>query len=197
MAGVSDRLKKAAKTPTTKGASKPQLEGQAALVDRVIKMKNDLEDMQREYEQVEGELTVKTFDVYEAARKDGNYSSSIFAPGQKTNGAMVVYSDKFSNLPSEAEADLRAKDPNYDKHFVEVRKLTVKRDAGKTISDKTIETLIDALGDDFEKIFEVKVEVGTVKGFAEMWEDVPDTVKEMVRQAKPSVRNVTADGKVV
>jgi len=196
MAGLSDRLKKAATTTKTKSSSKPTLSGQEALVDKVIKMKNALEDMQRQYEQLEGELTDQTQTVYSSARTEGQYSSSIFVPGKATNGAMVVYSDKFSNLPSEAEADLKAKDPQYDRHFVEVRKLTVKRDAGKTISDKMINTIIEALGEDFEKVFDVKIEIGTVKGFAELYDEVPDTVKELVRQAKPSVRNVTVDGKV-
>jgi len=193
---IKDRLSKAAARPKAK-SEKPTLTGQEELVDKVIKMKNDLEDMQRQYEQVEGELTTKTFDVYSEVRTEGQYNSSVYVPGSKTNGAMVVYSDKFSNLPQDVEGELRTKDPAYDKHFVEVRKLSVKRDAGKTISDKTIEKLIDALGEDFEKIFEVKVEIGTQKGFAEMWDEVPDTVKEMVKQAKPSVRNVTPDGKVV
>lgn len=197
MAGIGDRLKKAAAKPKSKGHEKPVLSGQADLVDKVIKMKNDLEDMERQYEQVEGELLEKTFDVYSDTRKDGQYSNSIFAEGKATNGAMVVYSDKFSNLPSDMEAELRQKDPNYDKHFVEVRKLTVKRDAGKTISDKLIERLIEALGDDFEKVFDVKVEIGTVKGFAEIWEEVPESIREMMKQAKASVRNCTADGKVI
>lgn len=196
MAGISDRLKKAAVATKAKVSAKPILTGQEALVDKVITMKNALEDMARQYEQLEGELTTQTFDIYSEARKEGNYSSSIFASGKSSNGAMIVYSDKFSNFPMEMDGELRAKDPNYDKHFVEVRKLTVKRDAGKTISDKTIEKLIEALGEDFEKIFEVKVEVGTQKGFAEMWEEVPTSVQEMVKQSKASVRNVTADGKV-
>jgi len=195
----SDRLRVAASKPITKGGDKPTLIGNEALVDKVIKMKNTLEDMKNQYDQLEGELLNKTFEVYNEARKEKNYSSSIFIPGKDTNGAMAVYSDKFSNLPIEVEKELRKEDPDYDKHFIEVRKLTVKRDSGKTISDKTLELIIEAFdkaGLKFEDYLDAKVEIGTQKGFAEMWEDIPKSVKEMVKQSKASVRNVTEDGKV-
>jgi hypothetical protein len=196
MANISDRLKKAASTPK-KSSSQEVLPGQDVLVDKVIKMKNAIDDMQRQYEILEGELTDQTYGVYSSARSEGHYSTTVFAPGKETNGAMVVYSDKFSNLPSEMEIELRKNDPNYQKHFVEVRKITVKRDAGKTITDHTIEKILNALGDDFEKIFEVKIEIGTQKGLAQMWDEVPSNVQDLLKQAKASVRNVTADGKVI
>jgi len=192
---ISDRLKKASINTKQSKSSRPVLKGQDELVDKVIKMKNDLENMERQYEQLESELTSKAFSLYSEVRTDGNYSSSIFAPGAATNGALIVYSDKFSNLPSESEEELRNLDSNYEKHFVEVRKLTVKKDAGKTISNKTVEKILAALGDEFENIFDVKVEIGTRPGFAEVWNEVPESVRAIVKQAKPSVRNVTEDQK--
>ena len=192
---ISDRLKKASINTKQSKSSRPVLKGQDELVDKVIKMKNDLENMERQYEQLESELTSTAFSLYSEVRTDGNYSSSIFAPGAATNGALIVYSDKFSNLPSESEEELRNLDSNYEKHFVEVRKLTVKKDAGKTISNKTVEKILAALGDEFENIFDVKVEIGTRPGFAEVWNEVPESVRAIVKQAKPSVRNVTEDQK--
>jgi len=199
MAGkLSDRLKAAA-TKTTKsksGSANHVLTGQEALVDKVITLKKKLADAEVEYAQVEQQLTDAGYTVYDQYRSQGQYDPAVFAKGIKTNGAMIIWSDKFSTLDSEMEAELRAKDPNYAKHFVEVRELKVKKDAGKTISDATIEKLMTALGPDFENIFDVKVALGTVKGFAEMWNEVPDSVKDVLKQAKPSVRNVTEDGKV-
>jgi len=198
---VSDRLKKSAAAPKTKSGKndKPVLTGAEKLVDDVVTTKKAIEDLEAKMAELESTLRVQTYAAYDAARKNGQYSSSIFCEGSATPGCMQVFSDKFSALPTDMESNLRKQDPNYDRHFVEVRKLTVKRDAGKTVSDAIIEKLLTALGEDFDKILEVKVEIGTVKGMAEMWEELPDGLKEMLKdlQAKPSTRNVTVDGKVV
>lgn len=193
---ISSKLKSAASTSKTAKSSKPTLSTAKDLVDKVAQMKNDLADMTQAYEQLEDQLTKQTFAIYDSNR-DSNYSSSIFTEGKQSNGLMVVYSDKFSALPIEMEEDLRKKDKKYEDHFVEGRDLKVKKDAGKTISDETIEKLMKALGEDeFAKIFEVKVSIVAVKGLAEKFNELPNEIKDMMKQSAPSVRNVTVDGKV-
>jgi histone H3/H4 len=191
---ISDKLKVVA-TSSAK-VTKPTLSGVADLVDKVADMKKQVADMEVLYKLLSAELSEKAFQIYDSVREK-NYSSSIFAEGKTSNGLMVVYSDKFSALPVELEADLRKKDSKYDDHFVEVRDLKVKKDAGKTISDETIEKLMKALGEDeFAKIFEVNIAIGAVKGMAEKLNELPEEIKDLLKQAAPSVRNVTVDGKV-
>lgn len=199
MAGLTDRLRKAAAAPkrSNGNSNNPTLPGSEVLVDEVVEMKKKLEDMNREYEFLEEELFGAAMPLYDEARLNGTYATGVYVPGKTTNGAVVLWSDRYSAFPVEMEKELRKKDPNFGKHFVEVRKLTVKRDAGKTISDKTIEKLIAALGEDFEKIFDVKVEIGAAKGFAEQWGEVPESIRDLMKQSKPAVRNCTADGKVI
>jgi hypothetical protein len=54
------------------------------------------------------------------------------------------------------------------------------------------------LGDElFFEVFNIKQEIGTIKGLAEMYDELPQAIKDMLTQAKASVRNVTPDGKVI
>jgi len=201
MSSVSDRLKKSAAAPKPKAGKneKPVVGGHGTLVDDVVRMKKELEDLEQRYAEVEGSLKEISYKEYCEARARGQFSNSIVCEGKSTNGCMQVYSDKFSTLPSEMEAQLRKLDPDYEKHFYEKRELKVKPDAGKTISDERIEAILEALGENFDKFFEVKVSIGAKPGTAENWEELPPSIQDVLRdlQAKPSTRNLTADGKVV
>jgi hypothetical protein len=137
--------------------------------------------------------------IYDAERKAFNYQTSIECPGQVTSGVLVINPDRFCGIDIEMEGELRKLDPDYDKHFVEVRDVKVKKDAfsDKTISDATIKTLIDKLGEEeFTRIFDVSVKIGAQKGLAEKWDNVPDAVKPFIKQVKSSVRVLTDEGKV-
>ena len=191
---ISDKLKKVS---TVKKSDKPVLPNMKTLVDQTVQMKQELEDLKQQYASTEGALIDEAKKVYEDARQKKAYSPSILCEGAKSNGCMVVFSDKFSNLPIESETELRKLDKDYDNHFVEARKLEVKR-TGKTISDEIIQILMKALGEDeFAEIFEIKQEIGTIKGLAEKFDELPQAVKDMLTQSKASVRNVTVDGKVI
>jgi len=192
---ISDQLKQVSKA-SKKASDKPTLSSYKAMVDSTVTMKKELEDLQSQYEQTEKQLLDEAFKVYSDERSAGSYVSSILCEGQKTDGCMVIFQDKFSNLPLDMEKELRKLDPNYDEHFCESRKLTVKR-TNKEIPDGVVQKLMKALGKDFAEIFEVKQEIGTKKGLAEKWDDLPQSVKDMLVQAKGSVRLVTADGKVI
>jgi len=177
---------------------RPTLSGHETEVDKLVSMKKEMEDLKRKYEQLEESVIEAVKDVYDDVRKAGNYQTAIFAEGQHTNGAMFIFPDRFCNIDAELEDELRNLDNDYDKHFVEVRELKLKKDAGKTVSDATIDMLRAKLGDElFVQIFDIKVHIGAQKGLAERWDELPDEVKEMVRQVKASLRNVTDDGKVV
>ncbi len=196
---ISDKLRKAASS-SVKADGKPHIQGAEELVDKVINLKKELEDLEVAYAATESELINVAYEKYDEERKNRRYSNSIIAEGKETNGAAIIFSDKFSNLPIEMEAELRKKDPRYDDHFVEVRKLEVKRDNGKTISDELIGKIMEALekaGLDFDEIFNVKVEIGTKKGLAERFNELPENVKGILKQAKPSIRNLTEDRKVI
>jgi hypothetical protein len=99
---LSKKLQKAA---TVKKSDKPIFGAMKALVDQTVQMKKELEDLNQQKKE---------------------YSSSILCEGTKTDGCMVVFSDKFSNLPIESEAELRKLDKDYERHFVEARKIEVK-----------------------------------------------------------------------
>lgn len=191
---LSKKLQKAA---TVKKSDKPIFGSMKSLVDQTVQMKKELEDLNQQYSATEGQLIQEAYKVYDEARKKKEYSPSILCEGTKTDGCMVVFSDKFSNLPIESEADLRKLDKDYDRHFVEARKIEVKK-TGKTIPDEAINKIMKLLGDDlFFEVFNIKQEIGTQKGLAEMYDELPQAIKDMLTQAKASVRNVTPDGKVI
>lgn len=196
---LSDRLKASATKTAKKATTKPLLLGAETLVDQVVRTKKELEDLEARYDELQASLRELSYGVYDESRAQGAYTSSILCQGGSTPGCMHVYSDKFSSFPVEEEGKLRGLDPRFDDHFVEVRDLKVRKDAGKTISDSVIEKLLGALGEDFDRIFEVKVSIGTKKGLAENgWATLPEALQDELRglQAKPSVRNLTSDGKV-
>jgi nitrogen fixation/metabolism regulation signal transduction histidine kinase len=193
---LSKKLQKIASS-SSKKSDKPTLSNMKSLVDQTVSMKKELEDLNAQYASTEGALIEEARKVYDKARTDKQYASSILAEGDKTDGCMVIFQDKFSNLPIETEAELRKLDKEYDKHFVEARKLEVKR-TGKTIPDEIIKKLMKAIGETaFSEIFNVKIEIGTAKGLAEMYDELPKEVQDMLTQAKASVRNITPDGKVI
>jgi hypothetical protein len=191
---ISKQLSQVAKV-SAKKSDKPVLDSMKSLVDSTVEMKKELEDLENQYAQTEKQLLEQAYKVYDGVRESA-YTSSVLCEGSKTTGCMVIFQDKFSNLPLEMEDELRKLDPEYDEHFVESRKLSVKR-TGKEIPDETIEKLMKALGKEFSDIFEVKQEIGTKKGLAERFNELPKEVQERLSQAKGSVRLVTADGKVI
>jgi hypothetical protein len=191
---ISKQLGQVAKV-SSKKSDKPVLDSMKSLVDSTVEMKKELEDLKNQYDQTEAQLLGEAYKVYDSVR-DSAYASSILCEGSKSNGCMVIFQDKFSNLPIEMEDELRKLDPEYDEHFVESRKLSVKR-TGKEIPDETIEKLMKALGKEFSEIFDVKQEIGTKSGLAEKFNELPKEVQERLSQAKGSVRLVTADGKVI
>jgi len=193
---LSKKLQKIASS-SSKKSDKPNLSNMKSLVDQTVGMKKELEDLKAQYDSTEGALIDEARKVYNKARTNHQYASSIMCEGEKTDGCMIIFQDKFSNLPSDQEPILRKLDKDYEKHFVESRKLEVKR-TGKTISDEIIKKLMKALGDEaFEEIFKVTIEIGTVKGLAENFDELPKEVQDMLSQAKASLRNVTPDGKVI
>jgi len=193
---LSKKLQKIA-AGSAKKSDKPVLGNMKSLVDQTVTMKKELDDLKAQYDSTEGELIKEAYKVYDEARKNKQYASSILCEGANTDGCMLIFQDKFSNLPIDQEGTLRKADKDYDEHFVEARKLEVKR-TGKTIPDEIINKIMKALGDEaFEEIFSIKVEIGTKKGLAERYNELPKEVQEMLTQAKASLRNVTTDGKVI
>lgn len=199
---VSNVLRKANKAGATKTAKKNhvRLENESTLVDKVAELKQELADLETKYEQTEQQLIDRARVLYDAERQANNYQTAIECEGNKTNGLMVVFADKYLALPVEMEDDLKKVDPKYDQHFLELREIKVKKDAfaDKTVSDSTIKLLIDKLGEDkFTEIFDITVKIGTVKGLASIIDSVPTAARGLLTQAKPSVRNLTDEGKVV
>ena len=200
-AGVGSLLRKANNKATTKKAKTEHVKcaGAETLVDKYVDLDKKFKQLESDLAQT-GEAIANTARVvYDAERKNFNYVTSIECPGANTNGVLVINPDRFCGIDIEMEGTLKGLDPDYDKHFVEVRDVKVKKDAfaDKTISDATIQKLVNALGEEeFTRIFDISVKIGTQKGLAEKWDTVPDAVKPFVKQVKSSIRVLTDEGKV-
>jgi len=200
-AGVSSILRKANTKATAKKAKTEHVKcaGVETLVDKYVELNKKFTQLESDLAQTGEAIANKARMVYDAERSAFNYQTSIECPGNATAGVLVINPDRFCGIDIEMEGTLRGLDPDYDKHFCEVRDVKVKKDAfsDKTISDATLKVLIDKLGEaEFTRIFEISVKIGTQKGLAEKWDTVPAAVKPFVKQVKSSVRILTDEGKV-
>lgn len=195
MDGVSNVLRRMNSAASSKDTARNEvvsISDATDLVDRTVRMKRELAALGEQYNETESELIERARTVYESYRKKGSYTSSVTCVGKTTDGLVVIFADKFSPLPVEMEKDLRKLDPRYDDHFCEVRDIKLKSDA----TDADIETIIKALGEDnFKRLFDVSIKIGTRKGLARVYETLTAKVKGLLRQAKPSVRELNAEGK--
>ena len=67
--------------------------------------------------------------------------------------------------------------------FDEVRTLTLKK-----TDDDSIRFLLETLGPDvFQEFFDVRMEIKPKEGFDQRQFDLPESVRALARQAKPSV----------
>lgn len=201
VSSVSSVLRKANTKATTKAKKTDHVKcaGVEALADKYVDLSKQLKQLESDLEQTGEAIASSARGVYDAERQGHNYQTSIEVPGNATPGVLTIFPDRFCGIDIEMETEMRKADPNFDKHFVEVRDIKVKKDAfsDKTVSDSTIKKLIDALGEDeFTRIFDISVKIGTQKGLAEMWDNVPVAVRGYVKQVKPSVRILTDEGKV-
>jgi hypothetical protein len=190
---ASELLKRAASTSKKKSEEREYVFGYEFLVDSVITLKKKLSDIEAKYKLEETRLLSEAGKLYEDQGKRGDYKTNILFAGNQTEGAMVVFSDKFSAIPQEKEKFLRDLDPDYDRHFTEKRVLSLK-DTG----DAVIEELVSLLGEEkFLKYFEVKISIVAKNGLAKEQFHLPAELREELKQAKPAVRLVTEDGKAV
>jgi len=201
VSAVGSLLRKANNKATVKKAKTEHVKCDTVgtIVDKYVDLSKQLKQIETDLEQTGEAIAAQARTIYDGERQGYNYQTSIECPGVQTPGVLTIFPDRFCGIAIEMEGELRKLDPDYDKHFVEVRDVKVKKDAfaDKTISDATIQKLINALGEEeFTRIFDIAVKIGTQKGLAEKWDMVPDAVKPFIKQVKPSVRILTDEGKV-
>ena len=174
-----------AKTPGKKGKSKvPVVTGFEPLADEVAAKKQQFKQAETELAVAESQLLEHARAKYEQRAKAGDYSASLTFTGAKTPGVRVSFSDRFNKIPVESKERLvEAAGERYSQLFDESRVLTLRK-----TDDASILHLLKTLGQEtFQEFFEVKLEIKPKSGFAQRQFELPDDVRGVVTQYKPSV----------
>lgn len=169
------------------------------LADQVVDAKRALIDAEGRYSILEKEIVEKSDRIYANRAEAGHFAKSMNIDGIETTGVQIVYTDKFTGI----DTQVNGKDNPQEKNL---RKILGKRfdslfEERRTVSmvkadDKTIDLLVEKLGEDvFLDIFQIRVQIVPSKGFDEAQFELPAQVREIVKQAKPSVRLRKENGK--
>jgi hypothetical protein len=180
---VADLLKSVAKTTDDKKKSKVPIVDDPSFhteIDEYITKNRDFKNAKVALELAETSVIEKGSAWY--AEQKGVLNSVKYAG---TEGAVLVtYKDVFSKVNDIAE-DLKGKLKNkFDDYFQEKRTIKLKE-----TSDDTIDFLLKALGEEkFIEIFEVSIDTVAVSEMDQKQFELPVAVREMLSQAKASLR---------
>ncbi|KPL05705.1 hypothetical protein AMJ85_11100 [candidate division BRC1 bacterium SM23_51] len=174
------------KKVTTSKSKVPIVSGHEEIADQAVEKKRTFKQAETEWKMAEEQVLQEASAIYGNRAKAGNFSKSLNFAGRETAGVQVRFSDKFSVLPAETKNTLtETLGERYGQTFEEVRTLTLKQE--KT-DDESIRFLLERLGPEvFAQFFEVEVQVKPKPGFDRAQFDMPDSVRPLFRQAKPSV----------
>jgi hypothetical protein len=162
----------------------PVVPGFEEVADEVATAKRRLKQAETEAAMAEERLLQDARQIYAARAKAGNFSKSLNFAGKQTGGVRVSFTDRFSALPIETKDTLvELLGERYAVMFDEARTLTVKK-----TDDDSIRFLLETLGPEtFQQFFDVKIEIKPKEGFDQRQFDLPESVRSLARQAKPSV----------
>ena len=96
----------------------------------------------------------------------------------------MKFSDRFTALPSKETLLEGLGQERYGQLFTEERKLALKPER---TDDASIRFLLERLGPTFRDYFDVEIEVKPKSGFDQRQFELPDNLRQAVRQFKPSV----------
>jgi hypothetical protein len=170
--------------PKGKKSKVPVVAGYGPGVDELVRRKHAFKQAETELAMAETEFLPTARRLYEERARQGNFSKSLNFAGEKTAGARVAFSDRFTAMPVEAKPALvEALGERYDVLFDEARALTLRK-----TDDDSIRFLLQRLGPDvFQEFFEVKVAIKPKDGFDQRQFELPESVRGLVTQFKPSV----------
>lgn len=155
--------------------------------DEYVALRAQIADLEARANVLESGIVIVSGRIYSERALSGNFAKSMNLDGETTPGVQVTYSDKFSTIEadSEAESELRkAVGKRFDELFEEKREISLEKS-----DDATIQLLLEKLGEEaFAEIFKVKVRIAAKKGFDKIQFELPPQVREIVKQASPSVK---------
>jgi hypothetical protein len=180
--------------PKGKKGSVPVLSSATALGDRCYRAYVEMKDAAAAFKAVEGEVLDLTNGEYEKRAKSGDFTKSFNLVGEETEGVQVVYSDKFSALPIEAEEGLREQlGEDFDTHFEQKREITLN-----DTSDETVALLIKKLGaETVAKLFAIKLSIVAKPDMDRRQFDLPEGVATLagLKQNKAGVKPIKSTKK--
>jgi hypothetical protein len=181
---ISKLLKGANEAPKKRESSAVEINEFGKLADEVAATKVAYEDAEAAFRLKESEILEVANHIY-SERAKSEFSKSYNFVGQADPGVQVVYTDRFSDLPAESEPGLReALGDRYENFFEESRKLELSK-----TDDATIQLLIKKLGEEtFLDIFKIKVAIKAKSDMDRKQFDLPETVRQQLKQAKPGVK---------
>lgn len=168
-----------------KRSSVPKVVGREALSDKVAVAYEAYRDAEAAFRAIEGTLLEVANGIYEGRAKEGQFSKSLNFNGAETAGVQVSYQDKFSDLPIEAEGELRrALGDRFNACFEQKRSISMK-----ITDDETVRMLVEKLGQEvFSKIFEIKISLATKDDMDRRQFELPSAARSLMKQYKASVK---------
>lgn len=175
-----------AEKPAGKKSKVPIIADLKGEADEAVRKKIAFKQAETEFKMAERAVIEKAQPIYARLAREGNFSKSLNLAGSETAGVRVSFSDRFSALPGSEKAQLvELLGERFDVLFTEERRLTLKPE--KT-DDDSIRFLLDRLGPEtFGDFFDVEVSVKPKPGLDREQFNLPESVQEMLVQAKPSV----------
>jgi hypothetical protein len=182
---IKEKLSKMSEETVKKSKSKtPVVPGHEALADATLRAYEALKEAEASFRKVEEEMLTVARKLYEDGARGNNFNGAFNFEGVKTEGVQVVFQDRFTQIPEDSEAVLRkAVGKKYPEYFQDKRDIALKDP-----SDEVIEMLMEKLGDNFDKLFKVKVSITTKPGMDRKQFELCYEARELFNQYKPSVK---------
>ncbi len=156
------------------------------VVDNFLKLKDKIDKLQQEQEQLEAQLIQRARQEYENNARMQEFCKTYNVTGNKYKGLQITFSDKFKSLPLELQKTLIKSNKQLAKYFDTKRDIKLSKTDPETVSE-----LLNILGaDKFNKYFTVKVYTVTKSGFDKVQFTLPDEIRNVVQQYKPSVKKM-------
>jgi hypothetical protein len=184
---ISKLLKDNNTAAPKKKTSAVEVTDHGKLADEVAAAKIAAEDAATLFQTKEAELLAVASGIYAQHAKDGTFSKSYNFKGEEDPGVQVVYSDKFSDLPGDAEEGIKealGDEFDFDAYFEEKRVLTLSK-----TDDDTVKFLMEKLGEEkFLDLFAIKVTLSAKDDMDRKQFDLPEAVRAQLKQNKGAVK---------
>jgi hypothetical protein len=174
---------KCAAKPEPKQTHCPKCNTSLDLADACYQAHQEFKTAESTFRLLESNLIQEVMPEYKSLAKQEKFSKTISVPGEDTPGVKLSWKDMFSKLDINQEKFLKDKlGERYQVCFKQERSLQLL-----DTSDAALSLLQEKLGEDFLKLFQIKLSLACQENMDQKQFNLPDPVKNLLVQSKPSL----------